>query len=141
MQRKRLIRVQSLSESAPSSRVVHTWALQPYKDAHKKPLSAHQTSSPCLILSYVICRLRRALQRLASSRNLFARMRVQPNSTFPRCYIVVKIRSTHAHALKEKDTIYRIGQAQRYRILRYSRLMIVIFYALLTSSYFQSLLF
>lgn len=97
-----------------SSRVVRTWAPQPYKDVHKEPLSTHQTS-PCLILSYVICRprsssapvsciptksIRPSVRPLARSlvRSLARSPACSPNSTFPRCHSVATVLSAHTHA-------------------------------------------
>lgn len=100
-----------------SSRVVRTWAPQPYKDVHKEPLSAHQTS-PCLILSYVICRPSSApvsyiptksIRSLACSRALLR----SPNSTFPCRYSIAPLH-THSH-LKNSRLLLLLSRKMHLR--------------------------
>lgn len=86
-----------------SSRTARTWAPQPYKDVHKEPLSAHQTS-PCLILSYVIyhhspyveCSSVLHPHEIHSLTRSRARTPAcSPNSTFPYCHSVATALFSH----------------------------------------------
>lgn len=104
-----------------SSRVVRTWAPQPYKDVHKEPLSTHQTS-PCLILSYVICRPRSSSAPVSciptksirpSARSLVHSRAVLRVAQIPLSLVATVLlqSSPYIHTLKKK---YRFGRIERY---------------------------
>jgi len=93
------------------SRAARTWAPQPYKDVHKESLSQLYQTSPCLILSCVICRPRPLSAPVScipmpakSIRLLALTPACSPNSTFPCCHSIATILSAHArtHTLKKK---------------------------------------